>query len=117
MAYDDLVMLRKSAAGDLTTSVNGTGVDVKQTAAIGMSARITVPQATGTTPKVVVEIQSSDSLGSGYLAVGQSEEITAAGEYFVRFATSRRYVRYSCTVTGSTPNFGAVEIGLVAHGF
>jgi hypothetical protein len=114
--FDKELMLRAASAGDLDETETGSAVEVGPTPAEGATARIVVPQATGTDPTVTVEIQVCATSGGTFVTVAQSEEITAAGEYAVRFATQKSYVKHKATVGGTTPDFGAVEIGVVPHG-
>ncbi len=116
-AFDTLLMLRKSADGSLTTTGTCSGVEINETPVDGMTVKCVVPAAASTTT-LLVEVQVADTDADGsYATVAQSEVITAAGEYDIRFATQRRYVRGQYSVAGTTPDFGAVEVGVVPHGF
>jgi len=82
-----------------------------------MTAKVVVPAAVATTT-LLVEIQVADTDADGsYVTVAQSEVIGAVGEYDVRFATKRDYVRGQFSVAGTTPDFGAVQVGIVPSGF
>ena len=116
-AFDTLLMLRKSADGSLTTTGTCEGVEINGTPANGATAKVIVPSAVATTT-LVVEVQVADTDADGsYETVAQSETITATGEYDIRFATRRAYARGQFSVAGTTPDFGAVVVGVVAHGF
>lgn len=116
-AFDSLLMLRPSSEGSLTTTGTCSGVQINETPADGMTAKISVPAAAATTTLLVeIEAAGTDADGS-YIRVAASETISAAGAYCVRFATQRPYVRAKFSVAGTTPDFGAVEVGIVPHGF
>lgn len=116
-AFDALLMLRKDTDGSLTTTGTCEGVEASETPVDGMTVKVVVPAAAATTT-LLVEVQVADTDADGsYNTVAQSETITAAGEYDIRFATQRKYVRGKYSVAGTSPDFGAVEVGVVAHGF
>ncbi len=116
-AFDTLLMLRASAEGSLTTTGTCEGLDVGETPVDGMTAKVVVPAA-ATETTLVVEVQVADTDADGsYETIAQSETISAVGEYSVRFATQRRYVRGKYSVAGTSPDFGAVQAGIVPHGF
>lgn len=115
--FDTDLMLRKTADGSLTAAGTCDGVALGGTPAVGSVARIAVPDAF-TTTTLLVEIQVADTDADGsYVTVAQSELITAAGEYAVRFASRRAYARAKFTVAGTTPDFGAVQVGVTCGGF
>lgn len=111
MPYDAAVMHRASGGANLTTTETGTGFLIDGTPLAGMYVRCVVPQATGTTPTMDLVIQASDVIGSGYTASTTFDQITAAGVYWRRFATKKKFTRHVATIGGTTPNFGAVSIG------
>jgi 5-hydroxyisourate hydrolase-like protein (transthyretin family) len=127
-AFDSLLMLRDTDDGSLShTDSTGTtettaGVEIQETPADGMTARVIVPAVTAD-HKLTVEIQAADTdADASYETVAQSEAITAVGEYNIRFATQRTYVRQKSSLatdgTASTaPDFGKIIIGVVPGGF
>jgi len=116
-AFDTLLMLRKTTDGSLTTTGTCAGVGIYGTPVKGMAAKIVVPTAAATTT-LLAELQAADTDADGsYATIAQSESITAAGEYAIRFATRRTYVRAKFSVAGTSPDFGAVQMGIVAEGF
>jgi len=116
-AFDTLLMLRTSDDGSLTTTGTCSGVEINGTPADGVTAKVVVPAAASTTT-LVVEVQVADTDADGsYATVAQSEAISATGEYSIRFATRRKYARGQYSVAGTSPDFGAVEVGIVAEGF
>jgi hypothetical protein len=117
MAFDDDLMLRPSTEGSLTTTGTCEGLEINETPADGVTAKISVPARAADT-ELVVKIQAADTdSDASYETIAQSEPIDAVGVYGVRFATQRKYVRPLCEVAGTTPDFGATEIGIVPHGF
>jgi hypothetical protein len=117
MAFDAIGMIRKTSDGNLTVTANlpanpGLLVDSLGIGGTGTSAfvRITVPQATGTTPTADLVIQDSPD-GSTWKDRFTFDQITAAGVYRGAFATKQKFVRVKQTIAGTTPNFGAVQIG------
>jgi hypothetical protein len=116
MAFDAIGMIRKTSDGNLTATANlpanpGLLVDsLGIGGAGGAFVRVTVPQATGTTPTADLVIQDSPD-GTTWKDRFTFDQITAAGVYRGSFVTKQKYVRVKQTVTGTTPNFGAVQIG------
>lgn len=117
-AFDALQMLRAGDTdGSLTTTGTCDGVDISGTPADGATAKVVVPARAADTT-LIVEIQVADTdADASYETVGQSETISATGEYNIRFATERTYARCKVSVAGTTPDFGAVSIGIVNEGF
>jgi len=116
-AFDTLLMLRRSADGSLTTTGTCDGVEINGTPSDGVTAKVVVPSAVDTTT-LLVEVQVADTDADGsYVTVAQSEVLSATGEYSVRFHTRRKYARGQFSVAGTTPDFGAVQVGIVGEGF
>lgn len=114
MAYDTLGMLRASSAGNLTATGNTAGLQIDGTPFSGVFLRVHVPQATGTSPTLDITIQESAD-NSAWRNVVIFPQITAAGPYRRIYASPGsfgKYVRAAMTVGGTTPNFGAVQIGI-----
>lgn len=113
--FDALGMLRAAAAGNLTATETTTGKQIDGTPVHGVDVRIHCPQATGTTPTLNAKIQDSpdNSVWTDKLTFAQ---ITLAGEYRGRLATPQKYVRAVLTVGGTTPNFGAAQVGFEQAG-
>lgn len=115
MAYDAEVMLHNPGT-DLTATATGTGKVIEGTPFDGPVVRVSVPQATGTSPTLDITIQESDSLASGYTTVVTFDQITAAGVYYRRYSSRKKHVRAVLTVGGTTPNFGKVQVGFATGG-
>lgn len=106
-------------------SVDGTGVDLQQYAATGdinLKAVMDVGTVTGTNPTWDVKIQESDSSGSGYAditgAAFTQVTATGAGAVEIHFRATKRYVRASATIGGtSTPTFPCAVLLLVPERF
>ncbi len=115
MSYDADVMLHNPGT-DLTLTATGTGKLIEGTAIDGHYIRVSVPQATGTSPTLDITIQESDTLGSGYQTVVTFAQITASGVARRVYSSKRKYVRAVLTVAGTTPNFGKVQVGFDTGG-
>jgi len=116
-AYDSLELLRDGSA-NLTVTENGTSVDTKAAPSTpfgGALLRITVPQATGTTPTADIKIQESDD-NSTWKDLVVFDQITTAGIYRRYVQSVRRYLRHVATIAGTSPNFGKVTIGVESGG-
>ena len=115
MSYDADVMLHNTGV-DLTATVTGTGKLIEGTAIDGHYIRVSVPQATGTSPTLDITIQESDTLGTGYVTVVTFAQITASGIYRRIYSSRKKYVRSVQTLGGTTPNFGKVQVGFDTGG-
>ena len=115
MAFDAEVMLSNTGT-DLTATVTGTGKQIEGTSFDGLPIRVSVPQATGTSPTLDITIQESDTLGSGYVTLVTFAQITASGVYRQRYSSRKKYVRAVLTVGGTSPNFGKVQVGFETGG-
>jgi hypothetical protein len=113
MAYDALLVLRDGTT-NLTATSNTSSVELKGTSLKGLVARLVVPQAAGTSPSLTAKVQESDD-NSTFNDLVTFDTITAAGIYRERFITKKRYVRFSFTVSGTSPNFGGVIAQIGAH--
>ena len=116
-AFDSLMMLRVSGDGSLTTTGTYNGVAVYESPVRGWAAKVVVPARAADT-QLIVFVQAADTDADGsYVTIAQSEGITATGEYAVPFGTQKDYVRLYAEVAGTTPDFGAVQVGIVPRGF
>lgn len=114
-SYDSAVMLRAASAGNLTVTATTAALTIDGTGWNGISVRLHVPQATGTSPTLDAKLQTSPD-NSAWTDAGSYAQVTAAGEYRIRLATSKKYVRAVLTVAGTSPNFGAVQLGFETGG-
>ncbi len=115
MSYDADMMLSNTGT-DLTATINGTGKQIEGTPINGKFIRVSVPQATGTSPTCDITIQESGTLGSGYTTVVTFDQIIAAGIYRRVYSSRKKYVRAVLTVGGTSPNFGKVQVGFDTGG-
>lgn len=111
---DELTNWRTAAAGNLTATATLTGIDLKgQFPHVGsFDAVVHVPSVSGTSPTLDITVQEAQTVGGSYRTIQTMPTITAAGTYKVRVVNNRRAVRFVLTVGGTTPNFGAVHVGL-----
>ena len=115
MTMDTNLKLRAASAGNLTANeLTPTAVDMGEDL-VPQTYMVSVPSVSGTTPTLAVVIQESDD-NSTFRNVGSFESITAAGQFYMTCKCNARYRRYTATVGGTTPNFGATEIAPVAAG-
>lgn len=113
--FDNNLLLRAASAGNLSADeLTPTGVDVGVDL-VETEYCVSVPSVSGTTPTLDVKIQESDD-DSTYRDFLAFPRINAAGVYYVKGKSNARYRRYAADVGGTTPNFGATEIGIVPGG-
>lgn len=116
-AFDVNMLLREDTDGSLTTTGTYAGVKISETPVGGLAIRAHVPAAASTTTlDLIIEAADSD-VEASYAEIGRFETITAAGDYVMRVATQRDYLRLKVEVAGTTPDFGEVEVGPVIGGF
>lgn len=111
---DALTNWRTSDGGNLTATETLAALDLAgQFPHVGsFDAVVHVPQATGTTPTLDITVQEAQTEGGTYRTIQTMPQIVAAGTYKVRLLNNRRWTRFVLTVGGTTPNFGAVHVGL-----
>jgi len=114
--FDALLLVRDGAT---LGSLAGAGVDTTDALAVyespvrGMTFRAGVPDAEGTDPTLDITIQLADSTVEGSFSdLISFAQITAAGDYSVHAAVSKRYVRAYNSLGGTSPDFGDVTIGV-----
>lgn len=112
--FDSELMLLESTS-NVTSTTTGTAVDVHGDDIYEMNVRAIVPQATGTTPKIVMKYQGSDDK-SAWTDLYIFPDITAAGEYSKKLRGKGKYRRVVLTVSGTSPNFGKVIVGISTGG-
>lgn len=111
---DNNLMFRTDLT-ELTAIETSAWLDIGGTGVRGMTARVMVPSASGSTPTLDVTLQSStDGTNADAATLATVPQITAAGSYEKKFATMRRYVRMVFTIGSATTNpvFGVVEAGI-----
>lgn len=113
---DTNLMLRSS--GDLTDTATGSAVDFGAGGAKqAITFKVIVPQASGTSPTLDLDIQESDT--SAFTVVRRKHtfaQITTAGVWRMSIRPKYRYLRYLATVGGTAEDFGVVLIGPEAQG-
>lgn len=113
---DNGVILRAATEGALDADeLTPTALDFYGGDLANMVYFVYVPQATGTSPTLDVEIEVSDD-NSTFVDYLKFPQITAAGLYFLTGKTNKRYRRYAADTGGTTPNFGNVVIGCMPAG-
>ena len=113
--FDENLMFRTDLT-ELTALETSVWIDIGQgTPVAGLSARIMVPAATGSTPTLDLVIQAStDESAVAETTVETFTQIIAAGSYEQRFHTTHRYVRMAFDIgsAATNPVFGVVEAGV-----
>lgn len=113
---DAQLLLRAAAAGNLNANeLTPTSKDFGGPDQHELTYVVVVPQAAGTSPTLDITIQESDN-DSTWHTVLTLRQISTAGKYYVTGKLDGRYRRYTATVGGTTPNFGAVIIAPVIGG-
>jgi len=93
---DEELVLRELGAG--TASVDGTGKAIGPTSLVKAVVRATVVTSGAS---LVITIQESDTLGSGYTDIVTFPALTAVGIFEQVFRAAKKYVRYSCVAADS----------------
>jgi hypothetical protein len=63
-----------------------------------------------------IDIQQADTDADGsYATIASFPQISATGRYSIQAGISKDYVRASVSVAGTTPDFGAVDLGIVPN--
>ncbi len=116
-ARDANLMLRQTSDGNLTETAVVGPVEIEGTPIKGLAVRISCPSAfTGTSPTLVAYVRSSTSTDPSTTdpIVGE-KTITAYGDYIIPIVTNHRSVDVELAVSGTSPNLGAVEVGIVEN--
>jgi len=112
MAYDAKLVIRDGST-NLTATETSAAFAINGTPLRGLELNVVVPQATGTSPTLAVKIQEATSTGgTHYDCRVYPVNITAAGEYKLRFNLDKGYksIKVVLTVGGTSPNFGGVVV-------
>jgi len=108
---DSELMLRAASDGDLDASEQARSwVDFGAGDVKPLTMKVVVPKADGTGPTLDLIIQTSDD-GSTVQDTITLPQITEAGVYRVSIKSPHRYRRAYITLGGTSPDFGAVQIG------
>lgn len=112
--FDDLLMLIDGDTdGSLTTTGTYNGIEVQESPVGGFTFKATVPaRAADTTLSIEIQEADTDADGS-YATIGTFPLISAAGPYSHVVAIRKAYVRAKASVAGTSPDFGAVSVGIV----
>ena len=113
---DESYQLRDGST-DLTSTENCTGANVGASPYQGIKAIVYVPEADDAADTLDIHFEDSpDDVTYTDIEGGAMTQITgttsAAVYEFVLPPWTGPYLRAVCTVAGTTPDFGAVEIGL-----
>ncbi len=107
---------RLANAATIGANGSGAGVDVGQVAGFDgglVEFRMWVGTVTGTTPTLDLKIEESDN-DSAYSTVATFAQVagtkTTKNQYQAVGVVRKRYLRYTATVSGTTPSFTGVTI-------
>ncbi|MBQ6520910.1 MAG: hypothetical protein IJI14_19570 [Anaerolineaceae bacterium] len=114
-AFDKELMLIETTSA-MTSTTTGSAVDFHGDDLYELNYRAVVGGTiSGTTPKIVLKIQGSDDR-SNWHDIVTFPDITAAGEMNIKVRGKGRYRRAVATVSGTTPSFGFVKVGVSTGG-
>ena len=108
-ALDKLQLSALHPTAARTATGNGTGIDM-QTRDGDLYLVLDSAAGTGTTPTLAVTVESSDTLGGTYTAISGAAFTTVTTtasqqSLVISKDESRRFVRVTYTITGTTPSF------------
>jgi len=66
----------------------------------------------GTSPQMVVKLVTGDVAGTVNTEEKTLATITGAGETLVKYRAQKRFRKVTLTVSGTSPSFGHVEVGI-----
>lgn len=115
--FDVNLMMRESTDGSLTAAGTYAGIQVSETPVGGIPIRAVIPAAFTTTLLTLIIEAADTDVEASYVEIGRFEPIGAVGEYVHRITTQRSWLRLKVEVAGTTPDFGAVEVGPTIGGF
>lgn len=97
-----------SVPAAVTTTANGSAIDLMLAEGGNISAILSVGAVSGTSPTLAVKFQESDDGTTGWVDMDDSTftTVTAANNLQVRsFQRTKRYIRHVLTLGGTTPSF------------
>lgn len=113
--FDKELMLIETTSA-MTSTTTGDAVDFHGDDLYELNYRAVVGGTiSGTTPKIVLKIQGSDDKVT-WKDIVTFPDITAAGEKNIKVRGKGRYRRAVATVSGTSPSFGWVKVGVSAGG-
>lgn len=113
-AFDNKLMLLEPSSA-LTATTTGEAVDLNGNDMDELNVRAIFPKADGTNPKCILKYQGSDNQ-STWEDIFTFPEIIAAGEYSKKIRGWGRYRRVVATISGTSPDFGLVKVGISTGG-
>lgn len=110
--------LRTLSDGDLTATETTAGMYIGQAPVSGgVPISITVPAMDNDADTLTITFEESASLAGTYRAIATVQPVfddtdQVPAQQHIRLSNVLDYVRCVLTVTGATPNFGAVTVGV-----
>ena len=112
MAYDLHTMFFNTSSA-VTSTASSDVIDFHGPDLDEIDYRIVVNgTVSGTSPQIVATLVTGDSADAVSTTEATLATITAAGEYHCKFRAKKRYRKVTLTVTGTSPSFGHVEVGI-----
>jgi len=110
---DANLLLRPASAGNLTGNETGSAIDFGAGDVKPMNYLLRAPAINNPSDTLVVNIQDSDDGSTGWHTFCTLPPVTGTAPAFKTRSvrSAKRYRRFVATVTGGSPNFGAVELG------
>lgn len=111
MAFDKHTMFFDTDSA-VTSTTTSSAMDFHGPDLAELTYRIVVNGTiSGTTPKIVATLETSDN-NSDFSTELTFPDITTAGETLVKYRAKKRYRKLKLTVSGTSPSFGHVEAGI-----
>ena len=112
MAYDKNTMFFDTTSA-VTSTTSSSVIDFHGADLDELDYRIVVNgTVSGTSPKIVATLVTGDAANAVSTTETTLATITAAGEYHHKFRSRKRYRKVTLTVSGTSPSFGHVEVGI-----
>lgn len=103
---------RTASDGDLEVTEPTAAIQIGAAGMVGHKGFIHVPEGDGDAPTLNITIEQSATEDGTYTTFATIEEIDEADDRAFDLANILPWVRFVLTVGGTTPNFGAVHVGL-----
>ena len=114
--FDAKLMLIETSSA-MTTTTTGSAVDFHGDDLYEVNYKAVVSgSVSGTSPKIVLKIQGSDDK-SNWHDIVTFPDIEAAGVWDMQARGTGRFRRAVATVSGTSPSFGSVKVGVSTGAF
>lgn len=111
MAFDVNTMFFDTTAA-VTATATSSAMDFHGPDLTELAYRFVVNgTVSGTTPKIVPTLETSDD-GVTYATEYTFPDITGVSDTIVKYRAKKRYRKVKLTVSGTSPSFGHIEVGI-----